>query len=154
MNSDNTRYAIQEYAPAVAALVAIVGTLGSLYYSEVAGYVPCTLCWYQRILMYPLVAVLLVGLISRDDLLPRYVLPLSLIGILVSSYHYLVQWGVVGGSNVCTSGVPCSGRYVNWLGFITIPLQALTAFTLITVSMFVTRWAYRQTEPAPGDFQG
>jgi len=148
MRSEKTLYAIQEYAPALAALVAITATLGSLYYSEVAGYIPCTLCWYQRILMYPLVAILLlVGLISRDSLLPRYVLPLSLIGIFVSSYHYLVQWGVVGGTNVCTSGVPCSGRFVNWLGFITIPLQALTAFTIITLAMFTTRWAHRQTEP-------
>jgi len=153
MRSDKTLYAIQEYAPALAALVAITATLGSLYYSEVAGYIPCTLCWYQRIVMYPLVAVLLVGLISRDDLLPRYVLPLSLIGIFISSYHYLVQWNVIGGSNVCTTGVPCSGRYVNWLGFITIPLQALTAFTLITLAMFTTQWAHRQTAAEPGDFE-
>ncbi|MDX1686468.1 MAG: disulfide oxidoreductase [Candidatus Promineifilaceae bacterium] len=149
MRSDRTIYAIQEYAPAVAALVAITATLGSLYYSEVAGYIPCTLCWYQRILMYPLVAVTLVGLISRDHFLPRYVLPLSLIGIFISSYHYLLQLGIIGSSNVCTTGVPCSGRFVNWFGFITIPLQALTAFTLITLSMLLTRWAHRQTEPAP-----
>lgn len=151
MKSEKTLYAIQEYAPAVAALVAITATLGSLYYSEVAGYIPCTLCWYQRILMYPLVVVTLVGLISRDNLLPRYVLPLSLIGIFISSYHYLLQLGIIGSSNVCTSGVPCSGRFVNWLGFITIPLQALTAFTLITLAMFSTRWSYKQTERASND---
>ena len=153
MKSDRTVYAIQEYAPAVAAVVAITATLGSLYYSEVAGYIPCTLCWYQRILMYPLVAVLLVGLISRDDLLPRYVLPLSLIGIVIASYHYLLQIGVISSSNVCTTGVPCSGRFVNWLGFITIPLQSLTAFTLITLAMITTLWAHRQTGPDAGDFQ-
>lgn len=153
MKSERTAYAIQEYAPALAALVAITATLGSLYYSEVAGYVPCTLCWYQRILMYPLVAILLVGLISRDELLSRYVLPLSLLGILVSSYHYLVQWGIVGGSNVCVAGVPCNARYVNWLGFITIPLQALTAFILITGAMFAARWAHQQTESEATDYQ-
>ena len=153
MNRNRRVNAIQEYAPAVAALAAIIATLGSLYYSEVAGYIPCKLCWYQRILMYPLVAVLLVGLISRDDLLHRYVLPLSLIGIFVSSYHYLVQLNVLGVSNVCTTGVPCSGRYVNWLGFITIPLQALTAFTIITLAMISARWAHRQTEPDLEDFQ-
>ena len=153
MNSNRRVYAIQEYAPAVAALAAIIATLGSLYYSEVAGYIPCKLCWYQRILMYPLVAVLLVGLISRDDLLHRYVLPLSLIGIFVSAYHYLVQLNVLGGSTVCRSGVPCSGRYVNWLGFITIPLQALTAFTIITLAMIFTRWAHRQTVADPEAFE-
>ena len=153
MKSDRTLYTIQEYAPAVAALVAITATLGSLYYSEVAGYIPCTLCWYQRILMYPLVAVTLVGLISRDELLPRYVLPLSLIGIFISSYHYLLQLGVVGSSNVCTTGVPCGARFVNWLGFITIPLQALTAFTLITVAMVATWRANRHTALDSGEIQ-
>jgi disulfide bond formation protein DsbB len=138
VTSDDRNARILEYAPPAALLVAIVATLGSLYYSEVRNFVPCVLCWYQRILMYPLVAIILVGLISRDEYLPRYVLPLSVLGIFVSTYHYMVQWGLIGGSNVCVAGVPCTARYVNYLGFITIPFQALIGFILITIFMWLT----------------
>lgn len=148
MRSERNLALIEEYAPALAMLVALAATLGSLYYSEVAGFIPCTLCWYQRILMYPLVLIILMGLIGRDAFLPRYVLPLSVIGMGVSTYHYLTQLGIVGGSNACAAGVPCNLRYVNWLGFITIPLQALTAFVLITVLMLAARWAYNRMEVA------
>ncbi|HSM56496.1 MAG TPA: disulfide oxidoreductase [Candidatus Sulfomarinibacteraceae bacterium] len=148
MRSERMLAAIEEYAPALAMLVALVATLGSLYYSEVAGFVPCVLCWYQRILMYPLVLIIFVGLVSRDAFLPRYVLPLSVMGMGVSTYHYLTQLGIVGGSNVCAAGVPCSLRYVNWLGFVTIPFQALIGFVLITALMLASRWAYNQLEQA------
>lgn len=114
--------------------MALVATLDSLYYSEVVGFVPCTLCWYQRILMYPIALLALVGILSRDDHLWRYVLPLSVAGMGLSTYHYLIQLGVIAHSPVCSVGVPCGLRYVNYLGFITIPLMALTAFMIITVS--------------------
>lgn len=147
MRSERTLELIEEYAPAMAFLVALVATLGSLYYSEVRGFIPCTLCWYQRILMYPLVAILLAGLIRRDPGLATYVLPLALLGILVSGYHYTVQLGLWGGeSAACRAGVPCSGRYVDWLGFITIPFQALTAFILITALMIAARAASRRLD--------
>lgn len=138
----------------MALAVAAAATLGSLYYSEVAGFVPCTLCWYQRILMYPLTLVTLVGFIKQDEYLPAYVLPLSIIGMAVSGYHVLVQHGVFGHPAACAVGIPCSLRYVNYLGFITIPLLAFTAFTLITAVMLATRQAFGhglEDEPAdPG----
>ncbi|MDT8306557.1 MAG: disulfide oxidoreductase [Anaerolineae bacterium] len=147
MRSERTLELVEEYAPALAFLVALVATLGSLYYSEVRGFIPCTLCWYQRILMYPLVAILLAGLIRRDPGLAAYVVPLALLGILVSGYHYTLQLGLWSSeSAACRVGVPCSGRYVNWLGFITIPFQALTAFILITVLMIGARAASRRLD--------
>lgn len=133
----------EEYGALLAFPVALAATLGSLYYSEVAGYIPCTLCWYQRILMYPLALLIPVGLILRDEFLPRYVLPLSTLGIVIASYHYLTQWGLFAESAACRAGVPCSGRYVNHLGFITIPFMALIAFTLITIIMFLVWRASR-----------
>ena len=145
--SSDLDYYVEEYAPALALLIAIVATLGSLYYSEVANFIPCTLCWYQRILMYPLVAILLAGLVSRDPFVYRYVLPLSILGLVVSSYHYFLQWGLVGSeSTVCSTGVPCSGRYVNWLGFVTIPFQALVGFLLITLLLLGARWSAARME--------
>ncbi len=120
----------------VALLAAWVAMLGSLYFSEVAGFVPCKLCWIQRILMYPLTAILLVAVLRRDDGVPAYVLPFSLIGIGVSTYHYLLQkTDIFPESTVCAGGVPCSIAYINWLGFITIPFLALTAFVIISISM-------------------
>ncbi|MEJ2734489.1 MAG: disulfide oxidoreductase [Anaerolineae bacterium] len=117
--------------------------LGSLYYSEIAGFVPCTLCWYQRILMYPLTLIELVGILKHDEGVFDYVLPLSVLGIGVSTYHYLIQLGVIGHSPACSVGIPCGLRYVNYLGFVTIPLMALTAFTIITTVMALAKWAGR-----------
>ena len=121
--------------------------LGSLYYSEIAGFVPCTLCWYQRILMYPLTLITLVGILKQDGNLPGYVLPFSILGMGVSTYHYLIQLGVVGHSAACTVGVPCGLRWVNYFGFVTIPLLALTAFVLITATMALSKWTVRGAEP-------
>ena len=128
---------IAAWAPIGAMTIAWVAMLGSLYYSEIRGFVPCPLCWYQRVLMYPLALITLIGVIRDDGNLPGYVLPFSILGIGVSGYHYLIQLGVFGQSNVCAIGIPCSLRYVNIAGFITIPFQALLAFILITIFMLL-----------------
>lgn len=122
----------ERYALYFALLVAWVAMLGSLYFSEVRHYIPCTWCWYQRILMYPIALVLAVGLLRRDAQVPFYSAAFSAIGIAASTYHYLLQktdW--FSASTACTGAVPCSFDYINWLGFITIPFLALIAFTLI-----------------------
>lgn len=137
--SSSLRDMAATWAPVAAMTVAWVAMLGSLYYSEIRGFVPCPLCWYQRILMYPLALITLVGVIRGDRGLAAYVLPLSILGMGVSGYHYLIQMGLFGQSNVCAIGVPCSLRYVNVWGFITIPFQALVAFVLITGLMVIGR---------------
>jgi disulfide bond formation protein DsbB len=137
-----------DYGPHLAFGTALVATLGSLYYSEIAGFVPCTLCWYQRILMYPLAVLLLIGILKQDRTVSDYVLPLSVIGIGMSTYHYLIQVGAIAHSAVCRAGVPCGLRYVNYLGFVTIPLMALTAFVLITGFMAASRWADLRSDGA------
>ncbi len=146
---------LEDYGGWLAFVIALIATMGSLYYSEVAGFIPCRLCWYQRILMYPLTIITLVGALRRDDYLPGYVLPLSLIGMAVSAYHYLMEKGVVAASTTCAADVPCSISYVNYLGFITIALMAFTAFSLITLIMFGMRAAYRRDTaeqlPIPGE---
>lgn len=127
--------------PYLAFGTALVATLGSLYYSEIVGFIPCTLCWYQRILMYPLILIALVGILTHDERLPYYVLPLSVIGLGFSTYHYLIQLGVIEHTGICAVGVPCNARYVNYFGFVTIPLMAGTAFAIISVSMVLAWWA-------------
>jgi disulfide bond formation protein DsbB len=131
----------QQFGPYLAFGTALTATLGSLYYSEIAHYIPCALCWYQRIFMYPLVLITLVGIIRQDDYLPDYVLPLSVVGLAISIYHNLIQYGVIAESGACQVGVPCDALWVNYLGFITIPLMSLTAFIIITVVMALTKWA-------------
>ncbi len=114
-------------------LVALVAMLGSLYFSEVRHFVPCTLCWYQRILMYPLAIVLGIASYRQDNGVRNYVLPLSVLGMLFATYHVLEQnIPGFGSPALCRAGVPCNLHYIQWLGFISIPVLSLTAFTLIT----------------------
>jgi disulfide bond formation protein DsbB len=133
-----------QYGPYLAFGTVLVAMVGSLYYSEIAGFVPCQLCWYQRILAYPLTLILLVGILKHDLTVADYVLPFSVIGIGLSSYHYLLQIGVFEHSPACRVGLPCDFRYVNYFGFVTIPLMALTAFVLTTAFMAASRWAYQR----------
>jgi disulfide bond formation protein DsbB len=117
-------------------MVAIVATLGSLYFSEIRMFVPCLLCWWQRIFMYPLVLLLAVATFRGDSGIWRYALPLSAIGLATSTYHYLLQKVPgLGAPASCAVGVPCTVQYVNYFGFITIPFMAGIAFLLITIAL-------------------
>ncbi len=131
---------LQSYLLYIAWLVALTATLGSLYFSEIRGFIPCELCWVQRILMYPLSIILGIAAYRGDTGIKKYVLPLSMIGIVVSSYHYMLQKiPGFGGFRPCVQGVPCDVMYINWLGFITIPFLALTAFILITIALVLLK---------------
>ncbi|MED1202382.1 disulfide oxidoreductase [Heyndrickxia acidicola] len=130
----------------IAWIAAIFSMSGSLFFSEVMNFVPCTLCWYQRILMYPLVFILGVAVYKRDFRVYRYVMPLSGIGMLISLYHYSIQKiPFMREVQICKSGIPCTEQYINWLGFITIPLLALVGFIIITVSMFLLRKQFKKS---------
>lgn len=124
-------------------LVALVATSGSLYFSLGLGLVPCTLCWYQRILMYPLAPIIGVSLV-RDDAVRSYVLALSVPGFLIALYHNYLQITPSGGA--CTSSVPCSAVQYRLHG-VTIPQMSLTAFGLITVA-FLLPLVLRRTRHA------
>jgi disulfide bond formation protein DsbB len=121
-------------------LVAVIATLGSLYFSEIRMFQPCVLCWYQRIAMYPLSLILGIAAFTNDIKITKYVLPISVIGGLISLYHYLLE-KVPGFATIkpCSQGVPCDVAWINWFGFITIPFLALTAFIMITVFLIIAR---------------
>jgi len=114
-------------------IVAVVATAGSLIYSEVVHFVPCRLCWFQRIAMYPLSIILLVGAIRREALVKYYALPLSVVGAVISIWHYLIQAFPSLESGSCDLANPCSARYVEVFGFISIPFMAGAGFILISV---------------------
>ncbi|MBW7650923.1 MULTISPECIES: disulfide oxidoreductase [Anoxybacillus] len=114
--------------------VALIATLGSLYFSEVLKFIPCELCWYQRIFMYPQVFLLGMAFVRKQFVIARYTLMLSIIGGTISLYHYFIQKvPFFRDTAPSCSIVPCTGDYLNWLGFITIPLLALIAFIFISV---------------------
>lgn len=115
-------------------LVASVATLGSLFFSEIMQFVPCSMCWYQRIFMYPLVLIFLINLLYPDDKVFKYAIPLVLTGLFFSIYHNLLMFDIIPASVVpCVSGVPCSTEYINWLGFITIPLLSFVAYFMLFI---------------------
>src|SRR5438093_5112499 len=97
-------------------------TLGSLYFSEIAKFPPCVLCWYQRICLYPLVIILTVGILRKNKDIPLYVLPLSLVGAAISVYHNLLYYKILPEAAApCTAGISCTTKFIEWFGFVTIP---------------------------------
>ena len=113
-------------------LVSTVSTLGALFLGEVMGYTPCVLCWYQRIAMFPLVVVLAAGLFPFDPRAVRYALPLTVAGLGLAVFHLMLVAGWIPESiKPCQQGVPCSDVQVVWLGFVTIPLLSVAAFSTI-----------------------
>ena len=106
--------------------VAMTATLSSLYYSEYVGFIPCEFCWFQRIAMYPLAALLLVALVSRARLEPRYILTLAGVGLPISIYHYQLQL-FPEQKGVCSGIISCTDRNVTEFGIVSIPFMAAPA---------------------------
>ena len=129
---------VNKYVLHLAFLHAWAATLGSLYFSEVKSLPPCLLCWYQRILMYPLAIILAVAIYRKDKQVAYYALPLSLIGAAIALYHYLIQWTALKDINPisCSITADCSQKQLIYLGFITIPLFSFIAFIVISALMF------------------
>jgi len=118
--------------------VALIATVGSLYFSEVADFVPCRLCWYQRIAMYPLVPVLAVAVWRRDAAARFYAFPLALIGGTISTYHVVLERYPSLESGICEVANPCTLIWVRRFGYLTIPAMALSAFAFVAVLLAVT----------------
>lgn len=119
-------------------VISIAATFGSLYMSEIMKFVPCNLCWYQRILMYPLVILFGFGFFTKDKNILKYTYPMILIGNIMSFYHYGIQkLGFYHPMNVCSNGISCSGIYIQWFGFVTIPLLSFIAFTILHIYFWI-----------------
>lgn len=127
-----------QYLPYIILIIALVSTLLSIYFSEIMKLAPCVLCWIQRIAMYPLVAISIVGILKKDKNLPLYILPLSLFGWGVSIYHNLLYYNVIPEAIApCTQGVSCTQKLIQMFGFIDIPLGSFLAFTLINICTII-----------------
>jgi len=122
---------VRPFSLRLAATVAATCMAGSLYFSEVAGFLPCTLCWYQRIAMYSLAVVLTVAAIRRDTAIRWYALPLAGIGFAIATYHWLLERFPSIDAGACSASVPCEFVWFERFGFVTLPFMAMTGFAAV-----------------------
>lgn len=114
-------------------IVALFATLGSLFFSEVMNFTPCTLCWYQRIFMYPIAILYGLAIYRDESIIQAYGFFFSVLGWLFALYHLLVYWGLVPQEIIpCSEESSCTTTYIQWLGFITIPMLSFAAFGILT----------------------
>ncbi len=128
----------------VAWAFALVATLGSLYFSQVADFIPCELCWFQRIAMYPMVVVLFVSA-WRGDVRTgvQYTFLFPIVGILVSAYHIYIEENPSAAPKACNvGGASCVTKWIDKFGYITIPVLAATAFAAI-ITLLAFAWSRR-----------
>jgi disulfide bond formation protein DsbB len=114
-------------------VVAAIATGGSLFFSQIANFPPCELCWFQRICMYPLSILTLEMAWRSDNRAARYLFPLPIVGACVSIYHLLIENSVIKEPNQCLQSAPggCAVKWINEFGYMTIPTLALTGFLLL-----------------------
>lgn len=154
---DSLRRLVWGYELWLAFATAAIATGGSLYFSEITHYVPCELCWFQRICMYPLSIVTLLAALANDHRVSRYLLPLPVVGGGISIYHLLVEHGVVTESQACFVSAPggCATKWIDEFGYVTIPVLALTGFALTFAFLALASWgtdsaAQSSESAAPG----
>lgn len=121
-------------------LIAMAALFGSLFFSEVMGLEPCVLCWWQRLFIYPLAVLFLVGLFPFDRSVVRYTLPLAVIGLVFAVYHYLVYSGFIPESlQPCSEKLSCAEVNLELMGFVTIPMLSIFAYSAIIVLLLIFR---------------
>lgn len=124
-------------------VLAFTATFGSLFYSEIAGFDPCILCWYQRIFMYPLVLLFGIAVVTKDKGVAKYGIGFSIVGALLAGYHYLLQIGVAKIAECSAVGysAQCTETFHTNYGYITIPMMAVSAFVLIILLLLVGEYS-------------
>lgn len=128
-------------------VIATVTTLGSLYYSKVQGYIPCELCWYQRICLYPWSVILGIAAWRRDAAIKIYAIPVLCIGVVISLYHSWIQWfPPSSGTSFCTVDAPCTTKFVNEFDFVTLPFMALSAAVFMIALLLASDPSERDSE--------
>jgi disulfide bond formation protein DsbB len=143
------RALLEGYELWLAFVVSAIATGGSLFFSEIAHFVPCELCWFQRICMYPLCITTLMAALANDRRAARYLLPLPVVGAGVSVYHLLVENGVVKQAQACLISAPggCATKWINEFGYMTIPTLALTGFALCFAFLLLSALPLATVEP-------
>ncbi len=142
---------IRDSALWLAFIVAATAMAGSLWFSESAGFEPCRLCWYQRIAMYSCAVILLVGALRRDRDVRWYVVPLASIGVVISTYHYLIEWNPQWEATSCSATVPCTALpFPRQFGFVSLSFMALCGFAAILTVLLIPRAPSEQEHQPDG----
>lgn len=116
----------------VAWSISLIATVGSLFFSEGMEFIPCKLCWYQRIAMYPQVILLGITFLKKDYQCILHIIPISAIGLLISLYHYVIQNMTFANKATSCGLIPCNAQYIDWFGFVTISFLSFVSFFLLT----------------------
>ena len=124
---------MKKYSLFFAWVVTLIATLGSLYAGEVLQWAPCSLCWYQRVCLFPMAIILGMATYRRDDAIALYLIPQTIIGLLFAIYQYIYPYILpyVSAPKLCTLDIDCSYNYFEFFGFITLPLLSALSFVLI-----------------------
>ena len=118
--------------------IALFAMLLSLIFSEILKYPPCSLCWYQRIFMYPLVFIIPLGILMNDKNIYSYVLTLSFIGLILSTYHSLIYYSFIPEAlKLCTAELSCKTKQFELFNFFSIPILSLFSFLILTILNFI-----------------
>lgn len=136
--SSSLLQALTPLALPLAALVAVSATAGSLFFSEVASYIPCRLCWFQRIAMFPLAVILPIAAWYRDRAITKYVVPITSVGVLVSVYHAVIEWFPSLETTSCSITAPCTAVWFRGLGVFSLAMMAAAGFITITTLLLAT----------------
>jgi len=141
------RFAVWGYELWLAFLVTALATGGSLFFSEIAHFLPCELCWFERICMYPLAAVTLLAALANDHRAARYLLPLPVVGAGLAIYHVLIENGGIAQTKACLVSAPggCATKWIEEFGWVTIPNLTLTAFVLALALLLFASVDARET---------
>jgi disulfide bond formation protein DsbB len=125
--------------------VSAIATFGSLYFSEVMKLPPCSLCWYQRIFMYPIVLISLINILTDSFKSIQHEFVFSAGGLMIAIYHNLLYYGFIENIVPCAQGVSCTSRLIEWFGFVTIPLLSLLGFLVIFAVSIYTYYLKRKS---------
>ncbi len=138
-NTNNTWYQwLKKHGLIFALAISLIATFSSLYYSEILNFVPCKLCWIQRIFMYPQVILLAIAVWFHDLKIKMYLIPLCILGSATATYHYLTQrFPEVFPISCSSTEVSCAFTYGFDFGYITIPMMSLTAFILLIIFLSI-----------------
>lgn len=133
---------VWRFGTLVMLLITLFAVILTQIYSEIFGIAPCGFCWLERVFLYPQLFVIAVGLYLKDKVLPKYVVALSIPGLLIALYHHYIQ---MGGSQFVAcptagAGADCAKRILFEFNFVTFPLLAAIAFgLLITISVYILK---------------
>lgn len=129
----------------------VVNVMTGALFPSGSGFLPCILCRWARILMYPIVLSSFISIRKRDRHIVDYLFPISIMWIVLETYHYILQktsWlDAIWWWTFCTRSAPCNALQVNYFGFITIPFMCLIAFIVIFISCIVIKRAIKRQLP-------